>query len=93
MSPVKLEVVCTWPGGPRLERWMHRRFAEHRQHGEWFDLPAGWVAQADELSDMYLRHGPHYDWERHLRRRSVVPEVIDYDRALTNLAVIAGGRP
>jgi hypothetical protein len=35
-SPVRLRVVCTIKGGIKLEREYHRKFAEHRLHGEWF---------------------------------------------------------
>jgi hypothetical protein len=33
------------PGGFREERALHARFAEHRQHGEWFAL----VSEMEEL--------------------------------------------
>lgn len=37
-SPGKLTVAWSIPGRERLERELHRRFAEHRKSGEWFDL-------------------------------------------------------
>lgn len=37
MSPVSLRLVLTIPGvGAAGEIELHRRFAEHRSHGEWF---------------------------------------------------------
>jgi len=38
MSPVPLTVLWTTPGGAVLEARLHRRFAGHRAHGEWFDF-------------------------------------------------------
>jgi Meiotically Up-regulated Gene 113 (MUG113) protein len=35
-SPVKLCILATQPGGQPLEAALHRRFAAHRLHGEWF---------------------------------------------------------
>lgn len=36
MSPVELEVLWARPGSQELERSLHRHFADHRSHGEWF---------------------------------------------------------
>jgi hypothetical protein len=38
MSPVPLSLLWATPGGADLEARLHRRFAAHRQHGEWFDF-------------------------------------------------------
>lgn len=38
MSPVPLTVLWATPGGAELEARLHRRFAGHRRHGEWFDF-------------------------------------------------------
>jgi hypothetical protein len=35
-SPVLLTLVGAMPGGLALERLLHRRWAAHRIHGEWF---------------------------------------------------------
>lgn len=35
-APTGLKLLMTMPGGLREERALHRRFAEHRSHGEWF---------------------------------------------------------
>ncbi|MFI6448490.1 GIY-YIG nuclease family protein [Kitasatospora sp. NPDC050543] len=37
-SPVELRLLATFPGGPRLEKHLHQRFADFRKHGEWFDF-------------------------------------------------------
>ena len=35
-SPVPLEMLAAEPGDRLQERYLHDRFAEHRDHGEWF---------------------------------------------------------
>ena len=47
MNGTALHLVCTWPGTQETERSLHALFAEHRKHGEWFDLPDGWRETAD----------------------------------------------
>ncbi|MER6365915.1 GIY-YIG nuclease family protein [Kitasatospora sp. NPDC001527] len=37
-SPVALLLAATFPGGPRLERHLHKAFGRYRIHGEWFDF-------------------------------------------------------
>lgn len=38
MSPLPLTVLWSTPGGAELEARLHRVFADHRKHGEWFDF-------------------------------------------------------
>jgi hypothetical protein len=39
--PIELKVLAACVGGRMMEREYHRRFAEHRLHGEWFErVPA-----------------------------------------------------
>ncbi|MEU8926596.1 GIY-YIG nuclease family protein [Kitasatospora sp. NPDC048545] len=51
-SPVKLRLAASFPGGPRLERHLHKEFDSYRIHGEWFDFgdqdPVAEVAAAVE---------------------------------------------
>ena len=35
-NPYKLEILYDLPGGPQLEREMHKKFAKLRYRGEWF---------------------------------------------------------
>ncbi len=35
-SPVRLELICSVPGGHSDERTLHAMFDKHRVHGEWF---------------------------------------------------------
>ncbi len=37
-SPVLLLLAALFPGGPRLERHLHKEFDGYRTHGEWFDF-------------------------------------------------------
>jgi hypothetical protein len=51
MSPVKLAILWSCPGGSALEKALHAHFADRRSHGEWFDFdhdPTGAVRTAIE---------------------------------------------
>ena len=36
--PVKLELLVCFPGTPKTEASLHRRFEKEKIHGEWFTL-------------------------------------------------------
>lgn len=56
MSPVPLNLVAVLPGDKFPEKALHRRFAHHRRHGEWFGSAAeirsfAWRASVDNMLD------------------------------------------
>jgi hypothetical protein len=52
MSPVPLSVLWSTPGGHELETRLHRHFATHRSHGEWFTFEADPVRAIKEAVEM-----------------------------------------
>lgn len=52
MSPVKLTVLATVQGRYGDERDYHRRFREHRSHGEWFNPHPDILAEIARLKDI-----------------------------------------
>lgn len=48
-SPVALRILATMPGFAKDEGELHRRFAEHRAHGEWFRPAPELLALIDSL--------------------------------------------
>lgn len=103
MSPVRLVLLWTTPGGSALESALHFRFKDRRSHGEWFDFADAnaveLIAQAaaeltltpEEEAAIYARleqdGNERVAWER---KRDVIAE------QLRNLAVTAlrnGMRP
>jgi Meiotically up-regulated gene 113 len=69
-SPVPLELVwrIETPDGRRLEAALHRRYAEHRSHGEWFDAEPV-LTDLRALAEL----GP----TRHHSENSLAPELPD----------------
>lgn len=49
-SPVKLEVIATVSATRDLERVLHKQFAAHRLHGEWFSPHPDILAENDRLA-------------------------------------------
>lgn len=49
-NALPLVVHASVQGPPRLERQYHKRFAEHRLHGEWFDPHPDILAEIARLS-------------------------------------------
>jgi len=43
MSPLKLELLGTWPGNRKLETIIHQNLKPYRQHGEWFAFNSGFI--------------------------------------------------
>ncbi len=50
MSPVPLTLLCAISGDMRVELGYHKRFAEHRLHGEWFAPHPDILAEIARLS-------------------------------------------
>lgn len=46
----KLEIAATCPGGLDVEQAYHKRFAEFREHGEWFSPHPEILAEIERLS-------------------------------------------
>lgn len=53
------ELLAVMPGGARMERLMHRHFADYRSHGEWFHPGLGLIIFIEALhgDDPYRRAG------------------------------------
>ena len=48
--PVRLELLATTEGGKEQERRYHKRFADHRLHGEWFEPHPDILAEIERLN-------------------------------------------
>ena len=77
-SPALLEVVREYPGGRRMEQWLHGHFAAQRKHREWFAL-GGQLRKIDHAVVEYERRWAYVQpqpwredyetWGRRLARR------------------------
>lgn len=59
-SPVKLQLVLSFPGTRQDEQALHKRFAEHRMEGEWFR----WCkAIADYIDEQFDADQTPNEWD------------------------------
>ena len=57
MSPTRLSLVLSVKGGRKLEKELHKQFADSWSHGEWFEPNDKLTARMDELSAEKLADG------------------------------------
>ncbi|MFJ5804016.1 GIY-YIG nuclease family protein [Streptomyces decoyicus] len=84
LSPVRLEVLWSCPGGLALEKALHAHFAEARSHGEWFVFesdPVTTVRQAIEGSLAEVEEAPHRPAKAGFR----TPPQLDLERTVHEL--------
>lgn len=51
-SPFPLEIISWWPASQKEEQQLHKRYAEYRRHGEWFEIPGDVVKQLRQRGEL-----------------------------------------
>lgn len=94
-SPVRLHIWATCTGGRELEHRLHRRFAAHRHHGEWFHAAPEVIAfmeqEVQDARQFYAIHAmPWQDgWEA---REQAIREQLEAQAEETDSDVAWGFR-
>lgn len=70
MSPSRLNLVATFPclHDNNLEAALHRRFAKHRIHGEWFEPDDAMIDSINELTDGQTKETASYGPDIHSQK-------------------------
>ncbi len=64
-SPVELQLWATIPGGLKKERELHKKFADVREHGEWFHAGTveEWLLTEGAMLEGYVEYPGLCSWE------------------------------
>lgn len=51
-SPIAVRLIAVWQGAQKDERELHLRFADHREHSEWFRIEGNLASFIAEISGL-----------------------------------------